>query len=101
MKNNITSNNSQVHRMNQNPRETVIRELRNKWHRNIFRSNCPRALWPYGLPHFAKTMQIAATNTAGLNGQTLLVTCLVKIQTHLHDFDSDFMIRHGTKKTLV
>ena len=35
----------------------------------MFRSNFPRALWSYGLPHFAKIMQIASTNAAGLNGR--------------------------------
>ena len=38
----------------------------------MFKSNCPRSLWTYGLPHFAKIMQLTATNAAGLNGQTPL-----------------------------
>ena len=55
---------------NYNPAETVIRELRKKWYRAIFRTNCPRALWNYGIPHFAKIMQLTASNAAGLNGKT-------------------------------
>jgi len=63
---------SNRYRPNMNPCETVIRELRKKWYRAIFRINCPRSLWSYGLPHFAKIMQITATNAAGLNGETPL-----------------------------
>ena len=71
-KNNIVPVITQPHRPNQNPAETVIRELRKKWYRGIFRTNCPRALWNYGLPHYAKLMQLTATNAAGLKGKTPL-----------------------------
>ena len=71
-KNNITGVVTQPHRPNQNPAETVIRELRKRWYRNIFRTNCPRALWNFGLPHFAKIMQLTASNAAGLEGKTPL-----------------------------
>jgi len=60
------------YRPNFNPSETVIRELRKKWYRAIFKTNCPRALWNYGLPHFAKIMQLTATRAAGLDGETPL-----------------------------
>jgi len=60
---------SYPYRPNMNPSETVIRELRKRWYRAIFKTNCPRALWTYG-PHFAKLMQHTATYAAGLNGQT-------------------------------
>lgn len=69
-KNNIVPIVTPPHRPNQNPAETVIRELRKRWYRAIFRTNCPRALWNYGLPHFARLMQITATNAAGLDGRT-------------------------------
>ena len=59
-------------RPNHNPSESVIRELRKKWYRAVFRTNCPRALWSYGLPHFAKLMQLTASNAANLNGRTPL-----------------------------
>jgi len=58
------------HRPNLNPVELVIRELRKRWYRSIFRTNCPRSLWNYGLPHFAKLMQLTASNAANLNGRT-------------------------------
>ena len=38
----------------------------------MFRSNCPGALCAYGLPNFAKTMQLIATKAVGLEGQTPL-----------------------------
>ena len=47
-KNNIISEQTQSHRPNQNPSETVIRELRKRWYRAMFRTNCPRStveLW--------------------------------------------------------
>ena len=48
-------------RSNQNPAEGVIRELRKNWYRTIFKTNCPRRLWNYGIPHVAKTMQLTAS----------------------------------------
>ena len=71
-KNKIVSVVTPPHRPNYNPAETVIRELRKRWYRAIFRTNCPRALWNYGLPHFAKLMQLTASNAANLNGKTPL-----------------------------
>ena len=59
-------------RPNHNPSESVIREVRKKWYRAVFCTNCPRALWSYGLPHFAKLMQVTATKAAGLAGLTPL-----------------------------
>jgi len=58
------------YRHNLNPVELVIRELRKRWYRSMFRTNCPRSLWDYGLPHFAKLMQLTASNAANLNGRT-------------------------------
>ena len=71
-KNHIPSTITQPHRPNQNPAETGIRELRKRWYRAIFRTNCPKALWNYGLPHFAKLMQLTASNAASLQGRTPL-----------------------------
>ena len=71
-RNHITPIISGPYRPNMNPCESVIRELRKKWYRAIFKTNCPRALWNYGIPHIAKIMQLTATNAAGLNGQTPL-----------------------------
>ena len=76
------------HRPNKNPAETVIRELRKKWYRAIFQTNCPKSLWNYGLPHFASIMQMTATHAAGLNGQTPLGALLGETPdiSHLLDF---------------
>ena len=71
-KNGVTGVVTNAHRPNQNPVETVIQELQKKWYRAMFRTNCPRALWNYGLPHFAKLMQLTASNAAGLEGKTPL-----------------------------
>ena len=69
---NVISVSTQLHRPNQNPSETVIRELRKRWYCAIFRTNCPRALWNYGLPHFARLMSLTATNANEMNGRTPL-----------------------------
>eukprot|EP00980_Cylindrotheca_fusiformis_P016016 scaffold4712_cov68-Cylindrotheca_fusiformis.AAC.1 len=56
-KNRVVSEISPPHRSNYNPCETVIRELRKRWYRAIFRTNCPRALWSYGLPQHEQVRQ--------------------------------------------
>lgn len=43
-KNEITRIITQPHRPNQDPAETVIRELRKKWYQAMFLMNCPRVL---------------------------------------------------------
>ena len=58
------------YRPNLNPVELVIRELRKRWYRSMFRTNCPRSLWNYGLPHFAKLTQLTVSNAANLKGRT-------------------------------
>ena len=63
---------SEPEQHNQNPAEGVIRELRKKWYRTLFRSNCPKALWSYGLPHCAAIMSRTASFSGGLNGRTPL-----------------------------
>ena len=54
----------------------------------MFRSNCPIALWTYGLPHFAKIMQLTATKAAGLEGQIPLghVTGMIPDISQFLDF---------------
>ena len=71
-KNSIQGRITNTARPQQNPSETTIRELRKRWYRAIFKTNCPRALWNYGLPHFAKLMQLTASDAAGLEGRTPL-----------------------------
>ena len=71
-KNQITQIISNSRQPNMNPCETVIRELGKKLYQSIFCTNCPRALWNYGIPHFAKLMQLTASNAAYLDGQAPL-----------------------------
>ena len=59
---------SEPHRPNQNPAEGVIRELRKKWFRTMFRTNCPKRLWCYGLTYIAQIMQRTASNSGNLGG---------------------------------
>ena len=66
----ITTKTSEKERSNQNPSEGVIRELRKKWYRTMFKSGCPRRVWNYGLPHIAKVMQHTASYSGDLNGRT-------------------------------
>ena len=66
----IHSRISEPHRSNQNPAEGVIRELRKKWFRTLFKTGCPRRLWSYGLPHIAKVMQHTASYAGNLEGRT-------------------------------
>ena len=89
-KNNIAPRQTHAHRPNQNPARTVIRELRKKWCRSMFRSNCPKALWTHGLPHFAKTLQLVVTKAAGLEGQTSLSHATGKIPDISQHLDFGF-----------
>ena len=50
-KHNIKSKVSERERLNQNPAEGVIREIRKKWYRLTFRTNPPRRIWNYGIAH--------------------------------------------------
>ena len=71
-KNRVRSTVTNTYSPKQNPAESVIRELRKRWYRAVFKTNCPKCLWNYGLPHFAKLMQLTASNAADLNGRTPL-----------------------------
>ena len=57
---------------NQNPVEGVIRELRKKWYREIFRTYIPRGLWCYGYPYVENIMHLTANTTGKLQGLTAL-----------------------------
>lgn len=66
----ITPKVTEPNRPNQNPAESVIRELCKKWYRTIFRTNCPQRLWSYGLPHVVAIMNHTASHAGKLNGRT-------------------------------
>ena len=57
-------------RPNQNPVESVIRELKRKWFRIMYKMNCPARLWDYGLQYAAEIMNVTASNSGSLNGRT-------------------------------
>ena len=71
---NVKGKISEPNRPNQNPAEGVIRELRKKWFRTMFKTNCPRRLWCYGLPYIAQIMQRTASNSGNLGGRTPIET---------------------------
>ena len=61
---------SEVNRSNQNPGEGVIRELRKKWFRMVFKKKIPRQLWDYGYRYCCKIMQNTASYSGQLDGKT-------------------------------
>jgi hypothetical protein len=61
---------SEKDRQNQNPAEGVIREVRKRWYRTIFKTNCPRRLWTYGMPHICAIMRMTASFSGQLQGRT-------------------------------
>jgi hypothetical protein len=67
---NIKSKVSERERSNQNPAEGVIREIRKKWYRQIFRTNCPRRIWNYGIPYVCAIMRMTASYAGTLQGRT-------------------------------
>jgi hypothetical protein len=67
---NITKKVTEPGRPNQNPAESVIREVRKRWYRTIFRTNCPRRLWNFGIPYICKIMSLTASYAGSLNGRT-------------------------------
>ena len=67
---NCTFTTTEKHTPKQNPAEPCIRELRRRWYRTMFRTNCPRALWDYGYVHVARIMRVTASHANDLNGRT-------------------------------
>ena len=61
---------SEKERPNQNPAEGVIREVRKRWYRTIFKANCPRRLWTYGVPYVCAIMRMTASYAGQLQGRT-------------------------------
>ena len=61
---------SEKERHNQNPAEGVIREVRKRWYQTIFKTNCPRRLWTYGVPYACAIMRMMASYAGRLQGRT-------------------------------
>ena len=56
-KHDIKYNITEPDRHNQNQAEGVVREVRKKWFRVMFRKRVPRKLWDYGMRWVCETMQ--------------------------------------------
>ena len=99
----IPTKTSEKQRANQNPSECVIRELRKKWYRTLFKYGCPRRLWNYGLPHIAKVMQHFLTSNhricSPLHDQSFIFYYnLYPIDTFLHNlYQAELLARLATK----
>ncbi len=61
---------SEKDRSNQNPAEGVIREVRKKWYRTMFKTNCPKRLWTHGVPYVCALMRMTASHAERLQGRT-------------------------------
>lgn len=48
----------------------MIREVRKKWYRTMFKTNCPKRLWTYGVPYVCALMRMTASHTGRLQGRT-------------------------------
>ena len=68
----IHGHTSERERPNQKPAEGVIRELHNKWYREMFRTYWPRKLWSYGYPYIANIISLTASHDGRLQRQTSL-----------------------------
>ena len=66
----ITNKVSEPQRFTQNPAEGTIREIRRRWYRLLFRTNCPSKLWCYGIPYVCSLMRLTASHSGRLNGRT-------------------------------
>jgi hypothetical protein len=67
---------SEKDRSNQNPAEGVIREVRKRWYRVMFKTNCPKRLWTYGVPFVCAIMRMTASFAGRLQGRTPMEAAL-------------------------
>ena len=88
----IPTRTSEKERSNQSPSEGVIRELRKKLYRTMFKSGCPQRLWNYGLPHTSKVIQHTASYSDNLNGITPIDKLIGETPDISEYLDFDFMI---------
>ena len=56
-KHDITTHISEADLHNQSPAEGVVREVRRKWYRVMFKKRVPRIFWDYGMKWVCETMQ--------------------------------------------
>ncbi|KAI2504020.1 Reverse transcriptase (RNA-dependent DNA polymerase) [Fragilaria crotonensis] len=61
---------SEPHRPNQNRAESVIREVKRKWFRQMVKRRVPRRLWDFGIVWVCETMSLTANSSFALGGRT-------------------------------
>jgi hypothetical protein len=58
------------HRPQQNRAETVIREVKKRWFRQMVKRNVPKRLWDYGIVWACEIMSLTSNSTFNLDGRT-------------------------------
>lgn len=61
------------HRPQQNRAETVIREVKKRWFRQMVKQNVPKRLWDYGIVWACEIMSLTSNTTFNLHGRTPMV----------------------------
>jgi hypothetical protein len=63
---------TEPHRPQQNRAETVIREVKKRWFRQMVKRNVPKRLWDYGIVWACEIMSLTSNTTFNLDGRTPL-----------------------------
>jgi hypothetical protein len=74
----------------QNPAEGVIREVCKKWHRTMFKTDCPKRLWAHGVPCVCALMRMTASHAGRLQGRTPIEAVLGKTPDMSEHLDFGF-----------
>jgi hypothetical protein len=82
-KHNIQQHVSEPNVHNQNPAEGVVREIRRKWYRVMFKKNVPKVFWDYGLRWVCEIMSRTHTRTHMINGGIPLQNVTGENRRHL------------------
>lgn len=59
-------------RLNENPTEAAIREVKKRWYRIMQKHNVPQRLWDYGITWVCETMNVTVSSSRYANGRTPL-----------------------------
>ncbi len=63
---------SEPHRPQQNRAESVIREVKRRWFRQMTKKRVPKRLWDYGIVWICEVMSLTANSNFALEGRTPL-----------------------------
>ena len=85
---------------NQNPLESVIREVRRKWFRIMVRRRVPRPLWDYGMIWCSEIMSLTHSAAGPLDSGIPRERVTEETEDVSEYLDLGFMIRFGIKTTL-